>query len=140
MARYRHPRDVKQVWQPTQHHEQASSFLECTFAAGERGGAGRIDDDVIGCALLREILGGVIDDVMGTERAHQLHVGGAAHPGHVCPEVLGKLHCGGAYSSGRAIDEHFLPALQLSSSQEIQRRCSARGHCGGFIEGQIGRL
>ena len=75
-----------------------------------------------------------------TQRSHQLNVRGTAYPGHVCPEVLGELHGCCAYASGSANNDYFFPALKFPSSEEIQRRCSARGNCGGFIEGQIGRL
>src|SRR5439155_1144593 len=91
-ARHRHPRDLKHVRQPTQHYEQASALAERAFAAREPSGAGRIHNDVIGLALLREVLLGVIDDATGTERSHQFYVRGTAHAGDERSEVLGKLH------------------------------------------------
>ena len=126
-AGHRHPRDLKHVRQPTQHYEQASSLAERAFAAREPSGAGRIHNDVIGLALLREVLPGVIDDATGTERSHQFYVRGTAHAGDEGSEVLGKLHRRCAHPSGGAIDEDFLAALHLSSSEEIQGRRSAGG-------------
>jgi hypothetical protein len=75
---------------------------------GQRSAQGRqrpiaadVDDDVVEPATVGDLLAGVIDHMVGTERADQLPVPGAAHSGHLGPECLGDLHGQSSDTTGR---------------------------------------
>src|SRR3990172_58331 len=51
-----------------------------------------IEDQVIPPTLPGEVLPGVIDDPVCTDRSDHIHVPWATHPGHVRSERLGDLH------------------------------------------------
>ena len=78
---------------------------------------------------------GVVDDVVGAERADQLDVVRAAHAGHGGAEVLGELDGESADSAGRSDDQHLVPRLDLAVvPQGLQGgRCRER-HGGGVLE------
>jgi len=58
-----------------------------------------VQDEVVLPTALGEVSLRVVDDLVGAERPHQLHVSGAAHGGHVGAERLGDLHGEGADAS-----------------------------------------
>jgi len=51
-----------------------------------------VEDDVVAPSRLGEVRSRVVDDVGGAQGPDELHVAGAAHPGHLCPQRLGDLH------------------------------------------------
>ena len=61
-----------------------------------------VEDDVVGLAVLREVLLRVVDHLVGAERADELDVLRVADGGDVGAEVLGELH-------GRRSDEPEAP-------------------------------
>ena len=69
--------------------------------------------DVVAVLAVGEVVAGVVDDVVGAERADQVDLGGAAHAGDLGAERLGDLHGERADASRRADDQHLLPGLDL---------------------------
>src|SRR5439155_533194 len=66
--------------------------LQRAAAAPERVLPDRVEDDVVRLAILGEVLLGVVDDLVGAERAHQRDVLGGAYRGDVGAEGRGQLH------------------------------------------------
>ncbi len=64
----------------------------------------RIEDQVVLRPRGGDICLGVIDAVVGTDRANQFHLRGAAHTGHLGPEMLGDLHCERSNAAGGPVD------------------------------------
>ncbi len=102
--------------------------------------ADRVEDDVVGLAVLREVLLEVVDDLVGPERAHHLDVLRVAHGGDVGAEVLRELHRRRSDRSRRAIDENAatleragLPQARERDDRSVADRCrllerQTRGH------------
>ena len=65
-----------------------------------------------------DILAGVVDHVVGAERADQLQLGGAGHPGHLGAERLGQLDRERPHPTGRPDDQHPLARLDFSHIAE----------------------
>lgn len=81
-----------------------------------------VEDDVVGRAIARERLRGVIDHARCPERAHELEVARAAHARHLGAEVPRELHRPDAHAARRAHDEHALPGSQRHDvAQEGER-------------------
>jgi hypothetical protein len=70
---------------------------------------GHLQDQVIAPPSSGEVLLGVVDDVVGPERADQVDTVGAAHPGHLGAERLGQLDREAAHPT-RGPDDHDLLA------------------------------
>ena len=51
-----------------------------------------VEDQVVVLAAVGEVVAGVIDDMVGTDRADQVRLPGAAYAGDLRPENLGELH------------------------------------------------
>ena len=68
-----------------------------------------VEDEVVALRAFGEVVLGVVDDVIRAERAHELHIAGAADAGHLGAERLGDLHGVCADAAGGAVDEHLLP-------------------------------
>ena len=87
------------------------------------------------------VLPGVVDDVISTQRAHQLDIPGAAHAGDFGAEVFGELHGKGAHAARCAIDQHFHAGLDPALvAQGLQGGYSCDGDGGGLFETDIRRL
>src|SRR5262249_45836091 len=56
---------------------------------------------------------GIIDHLVGAERAHQLDVSAAADTGHIGPECLRNLDRESSDATGRTVDQDLLPSLDL---------------------------
>jgi hypothetical protein len=57
---------------------------------------------------------GVVDHIVGADRADQLDLGGGAHPGDLGAERLGQLDRERSHPPARPDDEHLLPGLDLA--------------------------
>ena len=77
-----------------------------------------------------EVLPGVVDDVVGAERADQAEVAGAGHAGDVGTERLGQLHGVAADATGGADDEHALAGLDPADIGQRLEGGDARNRCG----------
>ena len=96
-----------------------------------------VEDDVVALSRLREVRSRVVDDVVSAHRPDQLHVAGAAHPGHLCPERLGDLDGERPYAARCAGDQHRLPGLHVRDvAQSLQCGDRRGGHRGRLRHGQ----
>src|SRR5229473_4876810 len=109
-------------------------------AAPERVLADCVEDDVVRLAVLGEVFLRVVDDLVGSERGHELEVLGVAHRRDVGAEVLGELHPCGADGPGRAVDEDPLPLPEICQSQTPQRVESPVADRRSLLEAHAGRL
>ncbi len=85
-----------------------------------RAFADRVKDGVILRSAGGKILLGVIDDLVCAQRFHHVQVLSTANRGHISPKGFGDLDGIGADASRRAIDQHFLPALDFAFAQQAQ--------------------
>src|SRR5919204_641452 len=100
-----------------------------------------VEDEVVPLALLREVLAGVVDDVVGADRADQVHVPRAAHAGHVRSERLRKLHREGTDAARRTVDQDLLPGSHLALvAKRLQGDEAGQGSGRGVLEREVGRL
>ena len=70
-----------------------------------------VQDHVVLRSPVGEVLRGVVDDVGGADRSHQLDVAGAAHAGDLGAERGRDLDGERADASGGAVHQHPLPGL-----------------------------
>ena len=72
------------------------------------------------------------------EGADHVQVPGAADASHICTERLCDLDGEGSHASRRAVDQHFLPGLNLSLvAKTLQRSQSRHRHCRCLFECKI---
>src|SRR6267378_1089562 len=69
----------------------------------------QIEDDVESLPTFGEVLPGVVDDTIGTDRSDQVQVPGAGRGGHVRSECFGNLHGERAHATPGTVDENLLP-------------------------------
>ena len=100
-----------------------------------------VEDQVIARATGGEVLPRVVDDVVGPDRADQLHVLRAGHAGDLGAEGFRDLHGERADPARRAVDQDGLAGLDLARVAE-QLEGRRRGHPdrGRLLEGQVGGL
>src|SRR5207248_1131745 len=67
-----------------------------------------VEDEVVAAAALGEVLLGVINDVVGAERPHQLGLRGAADTGHLRTVGLCELHGEHPHPTAGADDQNTL--------------------------------
>jgi hypothetical protein len=96
--------------------------------------AGRVEDDVVRLAVLREVVLQVVDDLLGSERAHEGEVLRAADGGDVGAEVLRHLHGADADRPGRAVDRDPPALLDAGGPQERDGAEPAVGEARGLLE------
>ena len=87
--------------------------------------------------VAREVVGGVVDDVVGPETSDQFRVGAAAHRGDLGPQVLGELHGHGAHRAGSPVDQHRLTPSELPQPEEDERRHAAEAQGHGILVAQL---
>ncbi len=110
-----------------------------TLVIQQRVIADAVENQIVTLRPLREVLAGVVDDMVCAQRPDQLDVPGAANPGHVCAERLGDLHGESTNASGRAIDQDFLPWLQSAVvAQPLQRGERGNRHGRRLLKCQSG--
>ena len=81
-----------------------------------------VEDEVVALSALREVLLGVVDDVVGADRADQVDVPGAGDAGHLGTERLGDLHGERAHAARRPVDRG--PSARAG---RVRRRAGAGG-------------
>ena len=100
-----------------------------------------VEQQVVLLGAPGEILAGVVDDVVGAERLHEVGVSRAAHRGHFRAERFRDLHGEGPDASRRTIDQNLLPRLELSLvAQTLERGERRRRHGRRLFERQVSRL
>src|ERR1700733_1577690 len=79
--------------------------------------------------------------MVSTDRSDHRQVSGAAHTGYLYAESLGNLYGKRTDPSRRAVDQHFLPRLNLSVvAQGLQRRDGSYRHSRRLLKRHIARL
>ena len=84
---------------------------------GEAAVPADVEDQVVVPAAVGEVVAGVVDDMVGADRADQIHLRRAAHAGDVRAEGLGQLHGIAADAAGGADDQNLLPAWMCPASR-----------------------
>src|SRR5579864_17320 len=98
-----------------------------------------VEDEVVALLALREVFLGVIDDMVGADRADHVHVPGAAHSGDVSAECLGDLDGERPEATRRTVDQDPVTGLDLASKQ-LEGRCRGHPDGGRLLEREVGRL
>src|SRR5579871_5816634 len=103
--------------------------------------AGEIEDDVVLFGAGGAIFFGVVDHAIGAERADQDHISCAAYAGHFCAEPFRDLDGERADTSGRGVDQDFLPWLDVGLVAKCLQGgegCDADAGC--LLEGYVIRF
>jgi len=91
-------------------------------------------------AAVGEVLPGVVDDLVGADRAHQIHLASAGHPGDRGSEGLGQLHGVGADAPRGTDDQNLLPGCDAPGVQAFDGGEPGDRDHGGLLEAQPGGL
>src|SRR2546428_13072417 len=99
-----------------------------------------VEDEVVAVPVSGEVLTRVIDDVVGADRAHHLHVLRAAYAGHLGAERFGDLDGERPDASGRVFDQY----LATWDDHSLLAKDLVRLGCGatvgrGLLEREVGR-
>ena len=114
---------------------------ECPPQPRETAVATDVEDQVVAVDTVGEVLSGVVDDVVGTDRADQVGLRGAAHTGDLCAEGLGELDGVGADASRCADDQHLLSCLDAPGvAQALDGGERGDRDDRGLLEAEPGRL
>jgi hypothetical protein len=105
---------------------------EHALVRGQRARARDVEQEVEALTEFHKVLLRVVHDAVGSERVRQLDVRSAAHSRHLGSERLRDLDRERAHATGRAVDQHLLPALEaalVAQALERGRRrdCDGRG-------------
>ena len=119
---------------PPRREDERAPAGERPAHAPERMVGDEVEHDVVAALVRREVLGLVVDHVVGADRAHVVGLRGAAHAGHLGAHGLRELHREAADAAGRAVDEQVRPGPELDEPQPLQRR-RARDHHGCGVHG-----
>ena len=94
---------------------------EQRLASRERRLADGVEHDVVRRAMGGEVLGRVVDDVVGAKARHERDVLASTHGGDGGSKTLRQLHRGGADRSGRPIDEDIAAGTDVGRSDVGER-------------------
>src|SRR5919197_883636 len=109
-----------------------------TPQVGERAVARDVKDYVVRVAAVYKVLAGVVDHMIGTDRAHDVDLARAADAGHLCPACLCDLHCERADPASRTDDQHPLPGLNFAVVADRLQGGIARNRDGrGLFEAEV---
>ena len=96
--------------------------------------AADVEDHVVAMVAGREVIAGVVDDVIGAEGSNQIDLGGTAHTSDFRTESLGDLNGKRANAARRADDQHLLPRLHVRLADGLQRGTARDGDGRGLRE------
>src|SRR5215831_9624072 len=74
----------------------------------------QVKNQVVTLPTFGEVLLGVINHAIRTDRSHHVHIPRTANAGNICAERLGDLHRKRTDTSRRTVNQDFLPRLNLS--------------------------
>ena len=108
--------------------------------SAQRAVPDRVDHEVVAPVRPGEVLRGVVDHVIGSDRPNQFYVARAADAGHLGgAERLRDLHGERTDTSGRAVDQYTLPRLEAAEiTQALKGREAGHRHGRGFLERHAG--
>ena len=141
--RQAHPNDVAERPEPAIGHRAADEDdgrlrLEHALELRPRAAAGDVEDEVVAPIAPGEVLGGVVDDVVGSESASLLDVGGAAHGRHLGSERLRDLDRERADCARGAVDQHLLTGLDPALvTKPLQRGQPGDADSSRLLEGDV---
>jgi hypothetical protein len=79
--------------------------------------------------------------VIRSERTDKIEIARAANAGHFRAKGFCNLHCESAYAAGRAVDQNFLPCLDMSLvAQTLQGSDSGHADRSCLFECDVGGL
>src|SRR5919107_4587838 len=100
-----------------------------------------VEYEVVPLILLREVLTGVVDDVIRADRSDQVHVSSAAHARHLRSEGPGDLHREGADASGGAVNQDLLPISNAAMiAKGLEGYDPGHGNGRSLLKGEVRRL
>src|SRR5207249_10703942 len=100
-----------------------------------------VENHVITLVTFGEILFGVINYMIRPERSDHVQISRATDAGYLRTERFGDLHRERTDDSGRAVDQDFLPRLDLSFiEQNLQRRDTRYVYRGCLLKVDVCRL
>ena len=102
--------------------------------------AADVEDQVVALAAVGEVLPGVIDDLIGADRADKIDLCGAGHAGDLGAEGLGQLHGVGADAARGTDDQDLPPGCDPPGVQAFDSSKPRDRDDGGLLEAQPGGL
>src|SRR6266581_8933850 len=125
----------------TSDHDIHSLGTQCTLVIENRMISVNSKNEVIPLPIFGEIFLGVINDPVCTNRAHHVHIPGAAHASDFSPERFGNLHRKRTHTARRTINQNLLPWLNLSLIAETLQCSDCRNRDGrSLLKRYIGRF
>jgi len=97
--------------------------LDSAQAVLERSIAYEIKEQIVALGCTCEILMGVVDHFVGSDRPEQFDIPGAAHPCDMRPKRFSNLQGKSSYAARCAIDENGLSSLNSSSEHRSKNSC-----------------
>ena len=120
--------------------DQRAVVGEDAAEPGHRPVAADVEDDVVALAILADVAVRVVDDVIGSQRPHEVQLLRARHGRDVRSEGLGDLHGEGPDASRCADHEDVLTCLHTPMvAQRLKSRDGRDRHGGGLLEAQVRR-
>src|SRR6266404_7970425 len=94
-----------------------------------------VENQVVVLSTFREILSGVINDVICADGSDHFNVPHTANARNFSAERLGDLHGERTHPSCRTVDQDLLPRLNLSLvAQTLKGGDSRQGHSSGLLK------
>ena len=122
---------------PAVRHERAGRG-ERPSKVGQRVVGDVVEDEVVLPSAAGEVVAGVVDDVVGADRADEVHVPRAAHAGDLGAERLRDLHGERADPARGTVDEHRLAGLDVALvAQRLEGDEPGQRDRGRLLEGEV---
>src|SRR5712671_2916981 len=100
-----------------------------------------VENQIVMFSTFREILSGVIDDVIRADGSDHFNVPRTANARNFRAERLGDLHSERTHASRRTVDQDLLPRLNLSLiAKTLQGRDSRQGYSSRLLKRRVIRL
>ena len=100
-----------------------------------------VENQVVMLSTFREILSRVINDVICADGSNHFNIPRTAHAGNFRAERFGDLHGEGAHASCRAVNQDFLPRLNLSLvAKTLQGSESRQGYRSRLLKRRVIRF
>src|SRR5438552_6378164 len=100
-----------------------------------------VENQIVVLSTFREVLSGVINDVICADGSDHGNVPRTANAGNFSSERLGDLHSERTHASSRTVDQDLLPRLNLSLvAKTLQRGDSRQGYSSGLLKRRVIRF
>ena len=102
--------------------DQGALGVQCSPQPRHAVASSDVENQVVLLAAVGEVGSGVVDHMVGAERADEIKLRRAGHPGYFGSECLGQLNRIGADATGGTEDQHPLTGLHVPNiGQRLQR-------------------